>query len=461
MNVTQYKIAAPATVRLPSLAQKFLDRATMTIAEWEQWDHERRFLGQLVVAMEQGHHDKVVQVSGIITPETFVFDMHSTCYNLFLEWQRSGEAWDALRIIETAWPEGGLTYFSHVIDVLGQIGSLLEDTMRILYERQRKRDHHAVIVEHEKRKESKQYTSEQLQAQLAAALREWEDADRLGQGTNIREEMYNLICDLETQLVENKAPSYTKTGIVELDETISGLMPSDYVILAGRPGSGKTSLATNITENICARGGAVVFFSLEMTTKQVIARILQQMTGVSAEWIMTGDPRLRNHLPRLAHASGIVADWKIKVFDHAALADVDCCPALLEQAKHELRVEKIDLAVFDHIGEATKGAVDKQAETTRKSGILRDLAKATEVPVICLVQMNREIEKGGRDEDGFLKRLPQTSDLRDAGEIEEQASKVIFTHNKNQLVLRKNRFGVSEAEIACAFVGEKTRWGTR
>jgi replicative DNA helicase len=77
------------------------------------------------------------------------------------------------------------------------------------------------------------------------------------------------------------------------------------------------------------------------------------------------------------------------------------------------------------------------------------------------VQMNREIEKGGRDEDGFLKRLPQTSDLRDAGEIEEQASKVIFTHNKNQLVLRKNRFGVSEAEIACTFVGEKTRWGTR
>ena len=465
------QLAPPDTVRLSEWNARFLGQQLLRSDDYTQWNLERLFLGQAFVyadiAGDGGRDDSekaasaLVQAVGVLTGDSFVFEQHSLLWEGFVQWFRSGEDWDLLGMVDTAWPEGGILYCSEVLDLPMALPCGLKHSVRRLYEKQRQRDHAKVISEHKKRESSGKWSSGELQAQLTAALREWEEDNLLQDTRNIAEDMIVLLGDLE-EAITNKKTLCAPTGITELDDVITGLMDGEYLVLAGRPGSGKTSLACNFVENTCARGGAAVFFSLEMTRKQLLARFIQQLTGVSADWILTGDRRIASKLASVHTAALEIADWNLKIYDHAALAEVDCCPALLEQARAEMGVEKIDLCVFDHLGEATKGATDKQAETTRKSGILRDMAKHTDVPVVALVQMNRDIEKGGgRDQNGKLKRLPMTSDLRDAGEIEEQASKILFTHNKEQLVLRKNRFGVAEAEIDCVFYGQRTRWGQR
>jgi len=455
------QLHSPRVVLVPEKYRRFLGSDTIQVSDYEQWSTERRLIGQAFMAMARGHSDQAMVIAGVISPESFEYEQHSDLWSEFQKWQQSGEEFDSLALVSKAWPDGGLMYLSNVLDVATQIPSLAKQSMCWLYEKQRQRDHAKVISEHKKREASGKWSSEELQAQLTAALRDWEESNLLTDTRDIAEDLIGLMEDLEEAINSNKTLC-APTGVPELDDVITGLMDGEYLVLAGRPGSGKTSLACNFAENTCGRGGAAVFFSLEMTRKQLLARFIQQLTGVSADWILTGDQRIKQYYPKIANAVGAISQWNLKIYDHAALAEVDCCPALLEQARVEMGVEKIDLCVFDHLGEATKGAIDKQAETTRKSGILRDMAKHTGVPVVALVQMNRDIEKGGgRDKDGKLKRLPMTSDLRDAGEIEEQASKILFTHNKEQLVLRKNRFGVAEAEIDCVFWGQRTRWGKR
>jgi len=454
------QLNAPKMVKLDEDSARFLGAISLPVEDFEQWDMERQFLAQVFLAMAQEQRDHVLMISGVISPDSFVYEQHSAMWAEFLNWQQSGEDWNLPDLVDCAWSDGGMLYCSRVLDCWAQVPALLKQTMAWLYEQQRHRDHAKVISEHEKRKSSGKYRAEELQAQLTAALREWEEANLLTETSSLADDLLAMMEDLEA-VMSSDVPLCSKTGIVELDDVITGLIPADYMILAGRPGSGKTSLVCNIAENVCARGGAVVFFSLEMTRKQLLARLMQQMAGVPADWFLTGDKRIERFIPQISKSMNLLATWNLKIYDHAGLKEVDCCPALLEQARVQMGVEKIDLCIFDHLGEATKGATDKQAETTRKSGILRDMAKHTEVPTIALVQMNRGIEKDGRDEDGKLKRLPMVSDLRDAGELEEQASKILFTHNKEQLVLRKNRFGQAEAEIGCAFVGCRTRWGTR
>ena len=222
------------------------------------------------------------------------------------------------------------------------------------------------------------------------------------------------------------------TGLEVIDRKTSGLHNSDLVILAGRPGMGKTSLATNIAFN-CAEehlkwqsdggefqyGAPVAFFSLEMSADQLATRILAEQAEISSESLRSGK-LTRDEFQKLSFASQRLAELPLYIDDTPALT----IAALRNRARRMKRKHDIGLIVVDYLqllqgsGRANDNRVNEISEISRG---LKTLAKELSVPVIALSQLSRAVEQ--RED-----KRPQLSDLRESGSIEQDADMVWFIY---------------------------------
>lgn len=220
------------------------------------------------------------------------------------------------------------------------------------------------------------------------------------------------------------------TGLSGLNQKLGGLQNSDLVILAGRPGMGKTALATNIAfacawrhqlereEEGLKTGAPVAFFSLEMSADQLATRILAQRAQVSSEALRTG--RINQaQFNAIARAADELSDLPFFIDDSPALT----IAALRSRARRLKRQRGIGLVVVDYLQllrgtarNASENRVNELSEITRG---LKTLAKELDVPVLALSQLSRQVE--GRDD-----KRPQLSDLRESGTIEQDADIVLF-----------------------------------
>ncbi len=216
------------------------------------------------------------------------------------------------------------------------------------------------------------------------------------------------------------------TSLDDLDKLLGGLHPSDLVILAGRPGMGKSAMATNIAYNAAktyadskGREGAVVgFFSLEMSSEQLASRILSEQSDISSDRMRKGE--LSNEeFTRLVAASQTLHQIPVFIDDTPALT----VSALRTRARRLKRQQQLGLIVIDYlqlIGTSSTsrndGRVQEVSEITRG---LKTLAKELNVPVLALSQLSRAVEQ--RDN-----KRPQLSDLRESGSIEQDADVVMF-----------------------------------
>lgn len=222
------------------------------------------------------------------------------------------------------------------------------------------------------------------------------------------------------------------TGLSTIDDKTAGLHNSDLVILAGRPGMGKTSLATNIAFNTAyeylkqmreggpdSGGAPVAFFSLEMSADQLATRILAEQAEISSEKLRSGDIG-RDEFTRLSEASQRLADLPLYIDDTPALT-ID---ALRMRARRLKRKNKIGLVVVDYLqllqgsGRANDNRVNEISEISRG---LKTMAKELELPVIALSQLSRAVEQ--RED-----KKPQLADLRESGSIEQDADMVWFIY---------------------------------
>jgi len=227
------------------------------------------------------------------------------------------------------------------------------------------------------------------------------------------------------------------TGLNSVNAKIGGLHDSDLIILAGRPGMGKTSLATNIAFNAADRlrrdiddgipleqsvGAATVFFSLEMSADQLATRILAEQSGISSEALRMGKIS-RDDFQRLSFASQRLAELPLYIDDTPALT----IAALRTRARRLKRRHDIGLVVVDYLqllqgsGRATDNRVNEISEISRG---LKTLAKELQVPVIALSQLSRAVEQ--RED-----KRPQLSDLRESGSIEQDADMVWFVYRED------------------------------
>jgi replicative DNA helicase len=262
---------------------------------------------------------------------------------------------------------------------------------------------------------------------------------------------------IEQALLSGGHVSGTTTGLVSLNEKIGGLHDSDLLILAGRPGMGKTSLATNIAFNAADRlrrdladgitakdsvGAAVAFFSLEMSSDQLATRILAEQSGISSEMLRMGKIS-RDDFQQLSYASQRLAELPLYIDDTPALS----IAALRARARRLKRRHDIGLIVVDYLqllqGSGSRASDNRVNEISEISRGLKTLAKELNVPVLALSQLSRAVEQ--RED-----KRPQLSDLRESGSIEQDADIVMFVYREDYYVAAKEPKRPSDGDDAKA-----------
>lgn len=212
------------------------------------------------------------------------------------------------------------------------------------------------------------------------------------------------------------------TGFPDLDRMLTGLHPGELIVLAARPGIGKTSLAMNIALNVATRAErAAGVFSLEMPAEQLLLRMLASQARVDLKKLRGG--RLTPHdEEKFQETAGAVADAPVYIDDSGDMSPTE---ARAKARRLKAKDPRLGLLVVDYLQlMRLRGKSDsRQAEVGEISRSLKQLAKELEVPVLALSQLNRKVEerKGGK---------PMLSDLRESGAIEQDADVVMFIHRE-------------------------------
>ena len=251
------------------------------------------------------------------------------------------------------------------------------------------------------------------------------------------------------------------TGFSSLDAKLTGLNKSDLLILAARPGMGKTSLALNIALNVGkAEDKAVAIFSLEMSKEQLVTRLLSGEGYVENNRLMTGNLREADWA-KVAAASSAISRTDIRIDDNPLLTVADM------SAKCR-RIDKLGLVIIDYLQLMSAAAKDSHGESRTQAvseitRMLKIMAKELRVPVICLSQLSRANEK--RED-----KRPMLSDLRESGSVEQDADIVLFIyredyykedsekHNIAELIVAKNRHGET-GKVEMRWMPEYTSFG--
>jgi replicative DNA helicase len=234
------------------------------------------------------------------------------------------------------------------------------------------------------------------------------------------------------------------TGLKDLDSKLGGLQKSDLIVLAGRPGMGKSALATNIAYNIArswrgevrpdghietANGGIVGFFSLEMSAEQLATRIIAEQTGIPSSTIRRGGIDQRD-FDKLRDVTVELQHLPLFLDETGGLSIAQ----LAARARRLKRQKGLDLLVIDYIqllqGSTRRAQENRVQEVTEITTNLKALAKELNVPIVALSQLSRQVEN--RDD-----KRPQLSDLRESGSIEQDADVVMFVYREEYYLSNK------------------------
>ena len=275
------------------------------------------------------------------------------------------------------------------------------------------------------------------------AIRQGKSAQGLHHITSVMHEVYDRLAELASS--DSAVPGLS-TGLPDVDTVISGLNKSDLILLAARPGMGKTSLALNILLYAGKHSGkACVFFSLEMSREQLAMRLLSNESFVDNKKLTTGS-LTDEDWEKVALAASALNHANILIDDNPSLSVADM------NAKCR-RVENLGLVVIDYLqlmtsagGKQNYSGESRQQVVSDISRALKIMAKELNVPVICLSQLSRANENREN-------KRPRLSDLRESGAIEQDADIVMFiyrddyynqdteNHNLAECIVAKNRHG--------------------
>ncbi len=260
-----------------------------------------------------------------------------------------------------------------------------------------------------------------------------------------------------------------ETGFKHLDRITNGLQKSDLIVLAARPGMGKTSLAMNIVENVCLnKGRTAAVFSLEMPRSQIVQRLLCAHAGVSMEKALSGK-LVQKEWKNLMIASDKLQRSKLFIDDSSRVTPAEI---LSKCRRLSAAVGSLDLVMIDYIqlmggagGKKGDGSFEnRQQEIASITRDLKIMAKELDVPVIALSQLRR-----------IQTKEPQLSDLRESGAIEQDADIVMFINRPDvtataeelakktvvkgaaELILAKHRNGAL-GRVQLRFIGESTKF---
>jgi len=230
------------------------------------------------------------------------------------------------------------------------------------------------------------------------------------------------------------------TGFIDLDKITSGLQNSDLIILAARPGMGKTSLALGIAKNASGKDETpIAIFSLEMSKQQIAQRLLCSESRIDLHRIRSGDIR-EHEWPKLGHAIEKLSESRIYIDDAPLLTVMD----LRARARMLVSNFGVKLIIIDYLQLMQSGVNYKEnrvLEITDISRNLKSLARELKIPVVALSQLSREVEK--RPD-----KRPVLADLRESGAIEQDADLVMLIYRDEYYDKESKAPGTAEIIIA-------------
>ena len=229
------------------------------------------------------------------------------------------------------------------------------------------------------------------------------------------------------------------SGFYDLDNLLSGFQKNDFIVLAGRPSMGKTSLALNFARNIAAeKNYKIGFFSLEMANQQLVERLITSEAKIDSHLVRTG--KLPKHeWKKLSNAANTLSQSEIYIDDSADLNIME-----LRAKARQLKVEKdINILFIDYIQllHAPSIRESRQQEISYISRSLKGLAKELNIPIIALSQLSRAVESR-------TDHRPIMSDLRESGAIEQDADVVLFIYRKHVYSKNEEDQGLGELILA-------------
>ncbi len=248
-------------------------------------------------------------------------------------------------------------------------------------------------------------------------------------------------------------------GWADLDKKTAGMHNSDLIIIAARPGMGKTTLAMNIAERTAVTGKSVAIFSMEMSAEQIVMRMFSSLSRINQSDLKKG--QLSDHdWPKIMQSNALLSQSKLFINDTSGMTPNE----MMSHCRRLKNREGLDLIVVDYLQlMQTRGKSENRVnEISEISRNLKGMAKELNVPVIALSQLSRNVEQRNN-------RRPIMSDLRESGAIEQDADLIMFIYrdgyynedspqkNVSEIIIGKHRNGET-GTIKLAFLGQYTRF---
>jgi replicative DNA helicase len=228
------------------------------------------------------------------------------------------------------------------------------------------------------------------------------------------------------------------TGFRDLDKKLAGLHPTNLIIIAARPGMGKSALALNMAQNVALNGNTVAIFSLEMSREEVVTRMLCAKGRIDSQKLRTGALH-ESDFTKLSNAAGALYKQNIFVDDSPGLTVTE----IRAKCRRLRRKPGLDLVVVDYLQLMDgSGQENRQQEIAMISRSLKSLARELHVPIIALSQLNRGVES--RED-----KRPRLGDLRESGAVEQDADVVMFIYRDEYYFPEKvESKGIAEVVIS-------------
>lgn len=264
--------------------------------------------------------------------------------------------------------------------------------------------------------------------------------DRFVHIKDILNRTYEKISDLHDPEAKEKYRGIP-TGFKDLDNILSGLQPSDLVVLAARPSMGKTSLALNIAENIAKRGFSVGIISLEMAKEQLVERMFCSLLGVD-NWKMRTGRLSDDDFARIGNIMDELNNMKIYIDDSVG----GSIPELKAKARRLKMEHGLDVLMIDYLQLMSAGhpsysyQQNRVQEISEISRSLKELARDLSIPILAMSQLSRAVELRPS-------KIPQLSDLRESGAIEQDADVVLMMYREDYYEEDTERPGVTDLFI--------------
>ncbi|WP_375607709.1 MULTISPECIES: replicative DNA helicase [unclassified Bartonella] len=397
---------------------------------------EQALLGAIFI-----NNDSLDRVSDFLKPEHFFEPLHQKIYHVLSHLIKTGKLVDPVTIkpyIQMEEKIGDITVYQYVVRLATEAVTIInaEDYGRVIYDLFIRRSliNLGTQVVNTAFDAPVELTPTQQIETVENQLFELAEKGKYGGGFENFNEAIKKAIDMASAAKKRSSQlSGIATHIKTLDEKMGGLQPSDLIILAGRPGMGKTSLATNIAFNIANaynhngniqenEGGIVGFFSLEMSSEQLATRIISEQTEVSSSDIRRGNIS-DEQFSKIIRAVNQLQKAPLYIDQTGGISITQ----LAARARRLKRQHGLDILIIDYIqlmtSKSKRSSENRVQEITEITTGLKALAKELNIPIIALSQLSRQVENR-------TDKRPQLSDLRESGSIEQDADIVLFVYRE-------------------------------